>query len=474
MNETQEIDLREILDVLRRRLVLIVTATLLAGIAAAVFSFYYIAPVYQAKTTLLVKQEMTESSLINQLQLADVNLNMRLAQTYAEIISSRRVLSRVIDNLDLQTTVEGLQEALSVTQVKDTELIDILIKGKDPSLTRDIANETAAVFIEEVEKIMKIETVNVLDEAVLPVAPISPNKTMNVLIALVLGLMASVGGVILVETLDRTLKTAGEVKNHLGLNVVGAIPLSEDLAEREVYMEVDPKSSLSEAYRVMRTNLKFAAINKEVKTFLVTSSLESEGKSTTSINLASTLGQAGSRVLLVDADFRKPVIYKSLNRNVNIGLTNILTDQGDYHDFIIREKDTCFDTLSSGTIPPNPSEILGSPAMKDFITQVREEYDFVIFDTPPVAVVTDAAVLSTLVDASLLVVSAGRVDYHIARRAVELLENVNANLAGVILNMIPVHQRGYYYNMYSTYYGEYNSNHKKKKRFFSKYWRKKS
>jgi Mrp family chromosome partitioning ATPase len=112
--------------------------------------------------------------------------------------------------------------------------------------------------------------------------------------------------------------------------------------------------------------------------------------------------------------------------------------------------------------------------MKDFITQAREEYDFVIFDTPPVAVVTDAAVLSTLVDASLLVVSAGRVDYHIARRAVELLENVNANLAGVILNMIPVHQRGYYYNMYSTYYGEYNNNHKKKKRFFSKYWRKKS
>ncbi len=183
MKETQEIDLREILDVLRRRLVLIIAATLLAGIVAAVFSFYYIAPVYQAKTTLLVKQEMTESSLINQLQLADVNLNMRLAQTYAEIISSRRVLSRVIDNLDLQTSVEGLQEALSVTQVKDTELIDLLIKGEDPSLTRDIANETAAVFIEEVEKIMKIETVNVLDEAVLPVHPISPNKTMNVLIA---------------------------------------------------------------------------------------------------------------------------------------------------------------------------------------------------------------------------------------------------------------------------------------------------
>ncbi|OPL07330.1 MAG: hypothetical protein AVO33_06010 [delta proteobacterium ML8_F1] len=469
--ETAEIDLRELLDVLRRRLVLIVIVTLLSSGIAALVSIYYIAPVYQTKTTLLVKQEASENALISQLQLSDVNLNMRLAQTYSEIITSRRVLGRVVENLELEMAPEVLKNSITVNQVKDTELIDISVKSGDPYGAMVIANEIAEVFIEEVEKIMKIETVNVLDEAVVSRIPISPNKTLNTLKAGILGLMASIFFFLLIETLDRTLKTASEVKNHLGLNVVGAIPFSEDLEDREISSEADPRSAVSEAYRVLRTNLRFAAINREVKTLLITSSIEAEGKSTTSINLASSLGQTGVRVLLVDADFRKPVIYKSINRKTNIGLTNILTEEGDYRDYIIRESGKCFDTLSSGTIPPNPSEILGSPAMKAFIEQVRTEYDYVIFDTPPVAVVTDAAVLSTLVDASLLVVSAGKVDYHIARRAVELLRNVNANLVGAILSMIPIRQKGYYYNMYATYYGEYDKK-QRKRRFFSKYRRK--
>jgi capsular exopolysaccharide synthesis family protein len=288
---------------------------------------------------------------------------------------------------------------------------------------------------------------------------------MNIAIAGVLGMMLSIGLVFLLEFLDRTIKSPEDIKRYLNLNIIGAIPDTEHSEERRVVTFEDPKSPVSEAYRTLRTNLKFASLDKEIKTIVVTSTIAGEGKSITTSNLATALAQAGSKVLLIDTDFRKPTIHKLLKKPNSDGLADVLINNSDYKKSLKKGREKNIDILFSGLIPPNPSELLGSDVMKDFIKKVREEYDYVIFDTPPVALVTDAAVLANEVDGTILVTSVGMVEYEVAKRAVELLENVNANIIGSVLNKIPIGKSGYsYYKYYSAYYGEYGKTKGRRKK----------
>ncbi len=208
------------------------------------------------------------------------------------------------------------------------------------------------------------------------------------------------------------------------------------IKENTIVSYVDPKSPVSEAYRVLRTNLRFAGVDKQLKTIELTSTGPAEGKSTTAANLAVTIAQAGSKVLLVDADMRKPKIHQLFGLVNGKGLTNVLANKEDYNLCIKRPLAGGPDVLTSGPLPPNPSEILSSESMKEFIERVGEDYDMVLFDTPPIGVVTDAAILSTLVDGTLLVVASSQADKDAARRAKDLLEHVKANIIGVVLNKL--------------------------------------
>lgn len=214
-----------------------------------------------------------------------------------------------------------------------------------------------------------------------------------------------------------------------------------------------------EAYKSVRTNLQFASISKSYKTIVVTSSMPGEGKSTVSVNLALSLADTGSKVLLVDTDLRKPVIqrYLRLNSAKGIGLTNILTDFKRLQQEVIYLSDAGLSVMLSGPIPPNPAEILGSEKMKELVTQLRQEYDYVIFDTPPVTVVTDAAVLSASCDGVILVVRQGFTPYETAVLAKSNLSNVGANIIGCILNDFKASQsnRAYTYYRYKESGYEY-------------------
>lgn len=214
-----------------------------------------------------------------------------------------------------------------------------------------------------------------------------------------------------------------------------------------------PKSPISEAYRVLRTNIQYSSIDNPLKTIVITSSRSDEGKSTTAANLAITFAQSGNKVLILDADLRRPKVHRTFGLDNIFGLTNILVEGDNNVTYIKKGPVEGLDIITCGAIPPNPSELLGSNQMKQLVSRLREDYDVVILDAPPVCDVTDAALLSTIVDGTILVVSSGKVERDSLKIAKELLLKVNANIIGVVLNKLDKSLKGNsYYNYY--YYGE--------------------
>lgn len=214
----------------------------------------------------------------------------------------------------------------------------------------------------------------------------------------------------------------------------------------------NPKSPISEAYRTLRTNIQFSNFDENMDTILVTSSGPSEGKSTVVSNLALTVAETGKKVLLIDCDLRKPSIHKKFNISNNRGISNLLIGQYKFTDVIQRHTENLY-ILTSGTIPPNPSEMLSSRKMKAFLEEARKTFDFIILDTPPVIAVTDAQLLSTMVGGVLLVVASGQAEIPAVQRTKELLDQVKANIIGVVVNKAEVHS-GKSYGYYHYYYGE--------------------
>ncbi len=212
----------------------------------------------------------------------------------------------------------------------------------------------------------------------------------------------------------------------------------------------NPKSPIAEAYRTLRTNIQFSNVDGELKLLCVTSSGPSEGKTTSATNLAETFAQAGNRVLIIDGDLRRPRVHKVFKVSNNKGLTNVLAGQYSVDD-VTQITGTDVTVMTSGPIPPNPSELLGSQKMKDLMQQLKQRYDVIIIDAAPVGVVTDAAILSTIVDGTILVVASGKTEIDGAKRAKQLLENVGARILGVVMTMIPVSKKGYYGYQYYSY-----------------------
>lgn len=231
--------------------------------------------------------------------------------------------------------------------------------------------------------------------------------------------------------------------------------------ENSLIVHTDPKSPVAESYRVLRTNIQFASVDKPIKVIAVTSSTPGEGKTTTIANLAITFAQSGSRVLIMDADLRKPRVHKVFHVPNDRGMTTVLSRLYSYSECIVGSVVDNLYILTSGPIPPNPSEMLSSNAMKSFLEQVKQDFDIILIDAPPVGVVTDAAIISTIVDGTILVISSGHVEIEAAQRAKELLEKVNANILGVVLNKVNKDNQGGSYSYY-YYYADDNDNKGKK------------
>ena len=299
--------------------------------------------------------------------------------------------------------------------------------------------------------ITKSQIVEILDQAEPNSKAVRPNIPVNITLGIIAGLVVGIGLAFFIEYLDTSVKTIDDVERALQAPVLGVIPQNVGPLYKE-----GPDSPHAEAYRVLRTNLLFSRKNEKFNTITVISGGAGEGKSTTVFNLATIFAQNGDRILLVDSDLRRPSLHKMMNISNSLGLTNYLMKQKTLEEVVQASPVPGLDFLPSGKLPSSSLGILNSSRMKEFIAEVRKRYDYVFFDSPPIMGVSDASVLASEVDMTMLVVQYRKYPQIMTQRAKQMIQKVGGNLLGVVLNNINISQDSYYY-YYSGYYYDYYS-----------------
>ena len=298
---------------------------------------------------------------------------------------------------------------------------------------------------------------HILEPAVVPTEPTASNLLINVLIAAMIGFVLAAGGAFLIEYLDDSIKSADDAQKALDMSVLSSIPLMKEPVnetDRLVMLQNTPAPA-TEAYRVLRTNLQFTMVDRQLKLLLVTSPSPMEGKSLTAANLAAALARGGKRVVLMDVDMHRPTQHRLFRLINNIGLTTaLLSDSMPIESLLQKTSVPGLYVLATGPLPPNPAELLGSRRMQDILTKLKERADIVVMDSPPVLAVADAVILSSLADAVLMVVRSGKTRREWAKQALNSLNQVKARVVGVVVNGITKSENGYYsYSYYNNYSG---------------------
>jgi capsular exopolysaccharide synthesis family protein len=319
--------------------------------------------------------------------------------------------------------------------------------------------------VAQIEEAVETDVVRIIDPARYPIKPFSPDRRRDVLLALALGILVGVAIAVLLDRLDDSVRSPDEIAEQLNLTMLGMIPaikLDHEPTPGSVTMErlvthANPRSPVAESYRSLRTNLAFARARQNIKSLVLTSPGPADGKSTTVANLAITFAQQGQRTLLIDGDLRRAVLDKTFSVPRSPGLTEVIVGQAELEHAVNATAVPNLFVLGSGQFPPNPSELLGSNAMANVIREANEQFDVVLFDSPPLLAVTDAAVLSTMVDGTILVVRMGSTARQAVRRALGQLHAVHARVLGTVMNDVDLRRSSYYGGYGYAYYAYYGS-----------------
>jgi capsular exopolysaccharide synthesis family protein len=518
-------DLRNYINLVRKWLWLVVLCSVIAG-AATFFITRQQTPIYQSAATVFINQAR---STTGRADYTDIITSERVARTYAAMLQDWPTLNQAAIALGFPGGIAAMQAAhdvsVSVTPVRDTQLVQVIVQSSDPAMAADVANILPDVFMQmnrerqqerfadtrqelqtdlataeaeletteqalneladtpenrnERDRLTRLvarnqttfnnlsksledlrlaeaqttDNITLTTPAQAAAAPIRPRVLFNTLLALIVGALIGLGIAFLIEYLDDTIKTPDHVRDLTGLATLGnVIHLEGASPDQRMIAHMAPKSLGAEAYRVLRTNLQFSALDKPLTTLVCTSATPGEGKSTTISNLAAVMAQSDKRVILVDADLRRPSLHKLLKLPNNVGLSTALLDKG--RDPAVYLQDTDMPNLrvmTTGPIPPNPAEMLNSARMHEMIEVLKSEADLVLFDTPPVLAVADTSILASQVDGTLLVVWAGKTRGELLMQAVERLQSLSIQPLGVVLNKLTQRKGGYYYSNYYYY-----------------------
>ncbi|MBI3874649.1 MAG: polysaccharide biosynthesis tyrosine autokinase [Verrucomicrobia bacterium] len=350
----------------------------------------------------------------------------------------------------LQKSLEDAKQNNRVTSRKIREYLDALHALEKAEKVRDTFE--LKIKMEEADaKLYGNMMVEITADAEINDKPVLPKVPLNVALGIIVGLIMGVGLAFFIEYLDTSVKTIDDIERALQSPVLGVIPQNVGFLAEE-----GPESPNSEAYRILRTNVLFSRKDQKFNTLTVVSGGAGEGKSTTVLNLAVIFAQQGARVLLVDSDLRRPSLHKRLNLSHHVGLTNYLLKQSKIEEVIQTTTVTGLDFLPSGKLPASAMSILNTQQMRDFISEVKRRYDYVFFDSPPIMGVSDASILVSEVDLSIMVIQYRKYPQSMAIRARQMIEKYGHNLLGVVLNNINVSQDAGYYYYGGDYYGYYN------------------
>lgn len=447
-------NLQDFVKLLRSRWVT-VCATMVVTLLGAVAITLLTTPLYQASTRLFVSTAAGVS-------LSDVYQGNRLSQervtSYTELLMGETLAQRTIDKLGLGISAKELQGNIKASAKPDTVLIDVAVLDESPVRARDIANAMSDEFVAMVRELETPEDgaapdarVIVEQRATIPGNPVVPQKARNVGIGFALGLLLGIGLAIVRDLLDNTVKNRETVEDISGTGIVGSIPLDKERRRQAAIQFDSDNSSIAEAFRKLRTNLQFLAVDNPPRVIVVTSSTPSEGKSTTAINIALALAEAEHDVVLIDGDMRRPMLHKYLGLVGPVGFSTVLSGQASLSEALQKTNFPGLTVLTAGTVPPNPSELLGSMAAKSLLSELRAQFDYVIVDSSPLLAVTDAAILAANSDGVLVMVRFGQTKREQLVHAIGNLEDVGASVLGAVFTMTPMRGSSSYSYSYSYY-----------------------
>ena len=482
-NDELEIDLSRLFGALLKRAWIIGIVSVFCAILTLVYTVAFVSPKYDSSAKFYVNNSSLDVGIDSIISASDLSASKELVQSYIVILNTRETLDAVIDYAGVDRTYREVKSMISATSVADTEIFQVVVTCEDPVEAEQIADAIAYVLPKRISSIIDGTSAKVVESAVLPAGASSPNYTKNTMLGFVLGLVIMAAIVVVLELLDVTIRAEEDISRVCRHPILASVPdmmasgkgapqygygkdksAENNAQDRPVAFYGNRIGfAASESYKLLRTKLQFSFTEDNgCRVIGVTSAMVSEGKSLTSINLAYSLAELGKRVILLDADMRRPTLAEKLKLNKKPGLSSCLTGQGDLNNLIQRCNvsggDKSFFVITAGQNPPNPVELLSSSKMNLVLETLRKYYDYVIVDLPPVKEVSDSLAIADKLDGMLLVVRQNYCNRADLNDTVRQLEFVNAKVLGVVFNGVSETGKGYgrkYKNRYYKNYGYY-------------------
>ncbi len=472
--ETIEIDLKRIWKAVFNKLWMIILVPVITAAITLLITIYLITPQYQSSAMFYVNNSSLSVGGDITIDSGDIVASKNLVDTYIVILNSRTCLNDVIDYADLDYTTNELKGMITASSVNSTEVFQVVITGPDPKEAEKIANAIAYVLPNRISDIVEGTSAKVVDYAIVSTSPSSPSRVRNTALGFGIGFVAIMAIIVLIEIFDTTVRSEDDVTQLSAHPILSAVPdmmssvkggyyygeggkkskkkklLENESSKNVVLVGSGISFGASEAYKLLRTKLEFSfADEKACRVVGVSSALAGEGKSLSSVNLAYSLAQLGKKVLMIDCDMRRPSLAAKLDLQRVPGLSNYLTGKIGIESIFQTygaedEEHMPVHVITAGRVPPNPIELLSSEKMEHLISGLRECYDYIVLDLPPVGEVSDAIVAAKLVDGILMVVCQNYCNRSAFAHAVEQFEFVGARILGVVMNRVSEGGRGYY------------------------------
>ena len=435
---------------------LVLLAVLLSGGAAA-WATMTTPKQYSTQMTFFVKTPSTEIGAAAQ----GDTFGQKRVDSYVQLANTDKLLNLVLSDTKLTIPIATLSAEISASADINTVLLKVDVTDPSPDRSMLIAKSVSVQFVKVVSQLESNSTgsdstvsLELVSGPTLDTVPVEPRPFLNYAIGLTIGLILGIAVAVLRELIDTSIRTSLVLERVTGAPVMGIIPFDSSAKEHPLIIYSHAQSLRAEAFRQLRTNLQFVDVDTPVKTVVITSSVAEEGKSSTAANLAVIFAEAGRNVLLVEADLRRPRVANYLGLEGSVGLTNLLAGQVSLNDVLQPWGRGGLTVLPSGSVPPNPSELLGSKAMVDALKVFAEQFDLVLIDSPPLLPVTDAAIIAARADGALVIVRHGSTRRAHVELAVAALGKVDARLLGCVLNMAPTtgadsYMYGYGYQTYA-------------------------
>ncbi len=489
--EFMEVNVKRLWDAVLIKSWLIVLVSLLCAVVVFVGTYFLVTPLYQSSAMFYVNNSsisVGDASL--SIDSGDISASKSLVNTYIVILDTRETLGAVIDYAGIDRTVGEVRDMIEAQAIDDTEVFRVVVTSSDPKEADTIADAISYILPKRISTIVEGTSAKVVDSPVVATRPSSPSYLMNTLIGFLIGFVLSAGFVVFQELFDSTVRSDEDINQVCKQPILAAVPdmNAPSKGNSHYYAYGNRKKgntgiaskqggskqsnligsrisfSASEAYKLLRTKLQFSFTDdNNCRVIGLSSALSGEGKSLTSINLAYTLSQLDKKVLLIDCDMRRPTLADKLGIRKKPGLSSFLTGQSQLHELIqncgITHEENSFHVIAAGQNPPNPIELLSSARMTRGLAALREIYDYIILDLPPVGEVSDALAVANLTDGMLLVVRQNYCNRLILADVVRQFEFIESRILGVIFNCTQEgdrkYSKGYYKNYYRRYYRRY-------------------